>query len=209
MTLKDLWRASDVPLTLRSSETSPFGRKVRMAAISLGLADRMIVQTADTSDPLDSLRIQNPLGKMPCLLIGDEAIFDSAVILELLNEADGTHRLIPQGGMARFRALTQAKLADGVTDAALLMIYDQRFRETPSPRWLDHQAQKIARALAALEANPPAVQADIAGITLACALSYLDWRAPVQWRAAHPRLEVWLAQFEAEVPAYSLTQRRS
>lgn len=209
MTLKDLWQTAAPQITLRSSETSPFGRKVRMAAIALELADRMIVQTADTSDPQDSLRLQNPLGKMPCLLIGDEAIFDSAVILELLDEVDGTHRLIPQDGMARFRALTRAKLADGVTDAALLMVYDGRFRDTPSPRWLDHQAQKIARALAALEANPPAVQADIVGITLACALSYLDWRAPVQWRETHPRLVAWLAQFAADIPAYSLTQRSS
>src|SRR5688572_9138702 len=55
-------------LVLRSSPTSPFGRKVKISAALLGLSDRITIEKADTSDPNDSLRRQNPLGKIPILL---------------------------------------------------------------------------------------------------------------------------------------------
>ena len=70
-------------LILRSSPASPFGRKVRIAAAMLGLSERIEIVAADTSDPEDSLRRQNPLGKIPALIGEDgEAIFDSRVIVE-------------------------------------------------------------------------------------------------------------------------------
>ena len=56
---------------LRSTLTSPFGRKVRMAVDVLGLSDRVTLQPANTLDENDTLRLQNPLGKMPCLLLAD------------------------------------------------------------------------------------------------------------------------------------------
>ena len=60
-------------LILRSSPASPFGRKVRIAAAMLGLSERIEIVAADTSDPEDSLRRQNPLGKIPAL-IGEDAL---------------------------------------------------------------------------------------------------------------------------------------
>ena len=66
-------------LILRSSPASPFGRKVRIAAALLGLSDRIEVVAADTNDPDDSLRAQNPLGKIPTLVLEDgAALYDSA-----------------------------------------------------------------------------------------------------------------------------------
>ncbi len=83
-------------LILRSSPASPFARKVRIAAAMLGLSERIEVVAADTSDPADSLRRQNPLGKIPALIIEDgEAIFDSRVILEYLDWLAGAGALIP------------------------------------------------------------------------------------------------------------------
>ena len=61
-------------LVLRSSPTSPFVRKVRIAAAILGLSDRIAIVAADTGDPNDSLRRQNPLGKIPALILEDGAI---------------------------------------------------------------------------------------------------------------------------------------
>jgi glutathione S-transferase len=40
---------------------------------------------------------------------------------------------------------------------------------------------------------------------LACALGYLDWRQPVDWRAMQPALAAWLADFAAHEPAYART----
>jgi glutathione S-transferase len=195
---------------LRSTVTSPFGRKVRMAIDVLGLANRVTMQPADTRDENDTLRQQNPLGKMPCLLRADgSAIYDSGVIIEFLQDVARTDRLLPAIGPTRFEMLTLARLADGITEAAILMIYEGRFRDPgmQSQRWLDHQRGKITRALAAFEASPPDPgKTDIVSIGLSCALGYLDWRKPVEWRPAHPRLVAWLAAFAANEPAFDRTR---
>jgi hypothetical protein len=62
------------------------------------------------------------------------------------------------------------------------------------------------RTLAAFETDPPELRTDIVSIALSCALGYLDWRRPVEWRAAHPRLAAWLAAFAAGEPAYADTR---
>ena len=65
----------------------------------------------------------------------------------------------------------------------------------------------IKRGLAAVEAAPPdAERTDIVSIGLACALGYLDWRRPVDWRPACPRLVAWLAAFARHEPAYDATR---
>ena len=81
---------------LRSTLTSPFGRKVRMAIELLGLGDRITLVPANPLDEKDTLRQQNPLGKMPCLVLSDgTSIYDSGVIIDYLQEFKGTGELIP------------------------------------------------------------------------------------------------------------------
>ncbi|MBI2716023.1 MAG: glutathione S-transferase N-terminal domain-containing protein [Rhizobiales bacterium] len=195
---------------LRSTLTSPFGRKVRMAAEVLGLMDRIALLPADPQDEADTLRRQNPLGKMPCLLLADGTpIYDSGVIVEYLDQIAGGDRLLPAGGLARIKTLTRARLADGITEAAILVVYEGRFHEPgqQSERWLTHQRGKMLRALAAFEAAPPdSGKTDLVAIGLACALGYLDWRQPVEWRAGHPRLVKWLAEFAKHEPAFERTR---
>jgi glutathione S-transferase len=195
---------------LRSTATSPFGRKVRMAIEVLGLGDRIVIVSADTLDESDTLRRQNPLGKMPCLLQEDgSAIYDSGVIIEFLADVAGSDRLLPLRGPARFKALALARLADGITEAAILITYESRFRDpgTFSERWLTHQRGKIERALDAFERAPPdPAVTDIVAIGLCCALGYLDWRKAVDWRPMHPRLVQWLAEFSKHEPAAERTR---
>src|SRR5918993_2713026 len=128
-------------LVLRSSPTSPFGRKVKISAALLGLSDRITIEKADTMDPNDSMRQQNPLGKIPILLLENgEALYDSRVIVEYLDALAGGGRLIP-AGWGRFEALRQQALADGLMDAALLQVYEGRWRpeDRRDQKWLDHQ----------------------------------------------------------------------
>ncbi|HEY5215931.1 MAG TPA: glutathione S-transferase family protein [Pseudolabrys sp.] len=195
---------------LRSTVTSPFGRKVRMAVEVLGLSERVQLVPADALDDNDTLRTQNPLGKMPCLLLADGTpIYDSGVIIEYLAELAGSEQLVPAHGLERFKTLTRARLADGITEAAVLVVYEGRFRDpgTQSERWLTHQRGKINRALAAFEAAPPdPAKTDIVTIGLSCALGYLDWRRPVDWRAGHPRLVRWFADFAKHEPAFERTR---
>jgi glutathione S-transferase len=195
---------------LRTASPSPFGRKVELAAAHLGLSDRFEVKKADTLDPNDSLSRENPLGKIPALILDDgTVVFDSRVILEWLDIEAGGGRIIPVEPKARIAALTLQALADGLLDAALLCVYEVRMRPEAerSPGWVARQRDKIARVLAALEKAPPAIEPITVGtITLACALGYLDLRFEGAWRADHPALVAWLDGFAARVPAFEKTR---
>jgi len=198
-------------MILRSSSASPFARKIRIAAAVLDLSKRIEIVPADTSDPTDALRVQNPLGKIPTLVLADgRAIYDSSVILEYLDHLAGDGKIIPTGP-ERFDVLTRAALADGVVDAALLKVYETRWREdgARSARWLDHQTGKIGRGLAALDAlQPDPDRVDVASIALACALGYLDLRFAGAWRTERPKLAEWLTAFSAKVPSFESTRHR-
>jgi glutathione S-transferase len=198
-------------MILRSSPFSPFGRKVKIAAHVLGLADRIEVVVADTNDPADSLRSQNPLGKIPILLLDDgSSLYDSRVIVEYLDHAAGGGRIIPHGE-ARFPVLRLQALADGILDASILRVYEARFRPEAirSPEWVAYQADKVRRTLGVIETAPPVFDQempDIGAITLACALGYQDLRFDGWWRAEFRSLVAWLDAFAVAVPSWEKTK---
>lgn len=198
-------------MILRTSPPSPFGRKIKIAASVLGLSDALKVETADTNDPADTLRQQNPVGKIPILILEDgSALYDSRVIIDYLDGRAGGGKIIPREGKERYSVLTLAALADGIMDASLLQIYEIRFRpeDRRDAKWVDYQGDKITRALAVLEKNPPAIDAipNAGVIGLACALGYRDLRFQGSWRANHPKLVAWLDDFAARVPAFAKTK---
>lgn len=198
-------------MILRSSPSSPFGRKVRIAVAVLGLDGEVKIEPADTTDASDSVRRQNPLGKIPVLIAEDgTAYYDSRVILEYLDHRAGGAKILPRDANARLAALRLQALCDGILDASILIIYETRWRkaEAREPKWLEHQAGKVARALAALEAAPPPLDAtpNVGQIALACVLGYRDFRFGGSWRSDHPRLVVWLDNFAARVPAFAATK---
>jgi glutathione S-transferase len=197
-------------LVLRSAAPSPYGRKVKICAALLGLSDQIKIVEADTNNPDDPLRNQNPLGKIPTLVLDDgTTLFDSRVIVEYLDHLAGGGRMLPRGAK-RFAVLRLQALADGLCDAALVQIYEARWRseDRRDQKWLDHQAGKVERALAALEADPPNLtkQLHVGHVMTACALGYLDLRFAGAWRKKHPKLRKWLAKFEERVPAFEATR---
>jgi glutathione S-transferase len=198
-------------MILRSSPPSPFGRKVKLASGILGLDPQITIEKADPTDPDDPLRRQNPIGKIPALIIEDGTVlYDSPVILEYLDHRAGGDKIVPREPKARFAALTLQALCDGILDACILLVYEGRWRpaEKHEPKWVDHQNGKVERAFAVLEANPPALAAvpDVGQITLACALGYQDLRFGGKWRERYPRLLQWHDAFEARVPAFGRTR---
>jgi glutathione S-transferase len=198
-------------MILRTSNASPFGRKARIAASLLGLSDKIEVRHADASDPNDAIRVENPLGKMPALTLEDGTfLYDSPVILEYLDTLAGGGRIIPRDTQARFAALRLEALCDGILDACILLMSEQRYRteDRREPKWTDHQNGKITRALTMLEKAPPAISAapQVGEITLACALGYLDLRFNGEWRKTYPRLVQWHDEFAAKVPAFGATK---
>jgi glutathione S-transferase len=198
-------------MILRFSPSSPFVRKVRIAVALLGLANEVTLERADTTDPNDSLRQINPLGKIPVLIAEDGgAIYDSRVILDYLDERAGGGKIIPRQGRERLAALRLQALCDGILDASILTLYEGRFRkpEMHEPKWLELQAGKVSRALAVLEAAQTPIDPvpHVGQIALACALGYRDFRFAGDWRASHPHLVAWLDRFAAHVPAFAATK---
>jgi glutathione S-transferase len=198
-------------MKLLSSPNSPYGRKVGIAMAMKGLRDRIEMETVETETPV--INKANPLGKVPALLIDeDTAIFDSHVICEYLDSLAPAPVLFPKGGVERIKTLTLGSLADGILDAALLLVYEKRYRpeEKVHAAWQQRQQGKIDRALAHLEGQryAPAWKEspDYGHLTLACALGYLDFRHEGKWRAKHPGLVAWLEEFEKAVPAFAETR---
>ena len=190
-------------MTLFHNPASPYVRKVRVLLHETGQQSRVALQLSQLSPvhPDAALNLDNPLGKIPALRLADgTVIHDSRVILDYLAHQHVGTPLIPRDGPARWRRLTLASMADGILDAAVLVRYELTLRapEKHWEQWLEAQRDKMRRALAAFEAQAIAELAshfDVAAISLACALGYLDFRHPdLQWRTANPQLAAWYAQ---------------
>ena len=198
-------------MILRSSPASPFARKVRIAMSLLGLADQIEIRDTDLNSADDPIRTQNPLGKVPALILEDgTAYYDSRVILDYLDHLAGSGRILPREPQARFAALRLQALCDGILEASLLIVYEGRYRppEMKVQSWLDRQSEKVTRGLAVLEAAPPpiATPPTVGQIALACVLGYRDLRFGGDWRNDHPRLLAWHDKFAAQVPAFAATK---
>ena len=195
-------------MKLRSSPASPFGRKVKLAAMILGLSDKIEVTRANPNDPDDPIKGENPLGKIPALVLDNGAVlYDSRVICEYLDGLAGGGKLFPAGD-ERWTALTLQSLCDGILDAAILQVYESRYRpdDMRVEAWVERQQGKVTRALDWLEANTPkAGSLNIGDICLACALSYLDFRFAGAWREGRGNLVAWLDAFAEANPAFGET----
>ena len=199
-------------MILYSSPPSPFGRKIKIALSCLGMRDDVTVKVVNTMDPDDDIRGINPLGKIPALDTGDTVIFDSRVILEYLDSKVGGGKILPAGGDDRYAVLTMAALADGIMDAAILVVYESRMRpaEMRVESFVTYQRDKIIRGLQGLGMTEytNGAMPDMAEIGIACTLDYLDFRKQVEWRDHAPHLQGWLDGFAAAVPGYADTLPR-
>lgn len=195
-------------MKLYSSAPSPFGRKVKITAHLTGLFDQIEVVNIDGNDPQSAALNPNPLNKIPALeLDSGQLIVDSKVICEYLIKQSGRLDLLPEH--LRVDLLSRAALADGITEAALLMVYERRFREESqiNTDWLTRQNQKVLGGLQWFTDNLTEIVATptIDQVGLAVTLGYLDFRFSGEWRTRFTDLALWLTQFQQMVPGYQLT----
>lgn len=150
-------------------------------------------------DPTNTSHVAaaNPLRKIPTLTRPDgPALYDSRVICRYLDEKFELDLYPPT---RLWDVLTLEATADGILDAAVLMVYEYRFRPEAlvNEPWLDRQWDKVAGALDAIEErwmSHLAGRLDIAQIAVGCALGYLDFRhAEWNWRTGHEALADWFA----------------
>jgi len=184
-------------MKLAFSAASPYVRKVMACAIARGLKDKIEIWKIGTTDP--ALLPVNPLSKVPTLVTDDGvSLYDSPVICEYLDSIGAAAKLFPTAGPARWKALCQEALGDGILDAT-----QPRRREIALPQddgrkgYIELQQGKVTRALDVLEkeAGSLGMLTTIGEITIGCALGYLDFRyANEPWRPGHPKLEAWYAK---------------
>ena len=108
-------------MKLYFSGTSPFVRKITVLALEAGIDGKIQRSPASVLGPGSEIAKDNPLGKMPGLIVKDgQVLFDSPVICEYLDSLHRRPKLIPARGKARWTALRRHALADGILDASLL-----------------------------------------------------------------------------------------
>lgn len=191
-------------MKLYYAPTSPYVRKVMMLLEETGQrGDVELINVATTPLAADSgLLSKNPLAKVPALERPDgPTLYDSRVITAYL-DARGGDKFYPTGSR-RWDTLTLEATADGMLDAALLMIYEGRLRpeDKRMPEWVDGQWDKVSRGVAALNTrwmshlNGPL---DMGQIAVGCALGYLDFRHDARgWRKGNDGLAAWYKEFES------------
>ncbi len=175
------------------SKTSPYVRKVLACAIACDVDSQIELVTTNPWESPADLVTENPLSKVPCLVTEDGlALFDSPVICEYIDFV-GRGTLFPPPGAARWRALKEQAIADGILDASVSLRQDgQRPPEAARTTAMDRQRQAVTRGLDALAAEPPPDHVDIGTISVGCALGYLDFRfAEDGWRQGRPALAAW------------------
>ena len=178
-------------MKLRYSTTSPFVRKAHVVAIETGLIEK--IELVKTNPAEAELARHNPLNKVPALVLDDgSALYDSRVICEYLDAQTGG-RFFPPIGPARWTALRRQALADGMSEAAVLRMTENRRPENlRSADWDKKQKLKVTQSLGALEADHLGPQLDIGTLTVVIALDYLDFRFKAEdWRVGHPKLAAW------------------
>lgn len=181
------------------SPMSPYVRKVRAVAIETGLVDRIEIVLCRVRDTNSGLREVNPLGRVPALVQDNGvALYDSPVICEYLDSLHDGPKLFPLSGEARWLALRDQALGDGIMDAAVPS-RDELLRPEPqrSHVWLEIYHGMMMRALNSLEREVNTLsEVTIGTIAIACALGYLDFRFPDdRWRESRPGLANWFLNF--------------
>src|SRR6202050_3991566 len=101
-------------MKLTFSPASPFARKVRIAAIELGLIDKIefVATTVVPGQPNEQYAHDiNPLKKLPALILDNgDVVLDSYVITEYLDELAGGGKLIPASGAIKWKVKSDHSL---------------------------------------------------------------------------------------------------
>jgi glutathione S-transferase len=186
-------------MKLTFSAASPFARKVRIAAIELGLIDKIefMPATVVPGTPNDDYSRIHPLKKLPVLILDNgDIIVDSYVIVEYLDELAGGGRLIPASGPMRWNVKTEHSLLQGMLDSMLLCRYETMVRPEPLrwKAWSDDHWNRAWLGMARFEQQGDLMSRpfDIGMIGLTCVLGYADFRfADCGWRKAYPKLDAF------------------
>lgn len=192
---------------LYSSPRSPFVRKVLIAAHELGLEGRYSREDVVTTPmtPAPELAEVNPMGMIPTLVAEGEAIFDSLVIMEFMNDT-ASGQLFGTGA-DRCDVMTRHAMAAAAMDKSV-RILDEQFRKQneDTKAHLDGYIAAITRTIGWMEPRLDAARFDAGHICFAALLTYIDMRFPqILWRDGAKVAAKWIDAVSAR-PSMQATE---
>ncbi len=180
---------------------SPFARKVLVFAHELGLASQLDVIHHETS-PIqrnEEIFALNPLGKVPVLITDQgNAIFESSVICDYLDTLHSEEKMIPESLSDRIEALQMQAIADGMSEAGILVRWEstRRPEELRYSPFLNGQLEKVISAYDFIENNIDLQgEMTIGHIALATSLSWLEFRKVAPFHQGRPKISRWYDAF--------------
>lgn len=186
-------------MKLLVSSASPYARKCQITAREKNIDDVQEVFVHPIDDP-NKLNHLNPLGKIPCLVYGDDqTLFDSPVICAYFDEIGTGPALTPLEGNAKWETKRREAMADGMLDSALSLVYEFRKPEEKHyDMWIERWTNAINRALAQFEKEVTGFSNTVTTdkIALATAIDYIKFRLDKKdWFSACPKLMAWQTEF--------------
>lgn len=204
-------------MTLVGMYDSPYVRRVAVSLEALGFAFENLPLSVGRDQA--RLRELNPLGRVPVLLLpSGEALIESGIILDYLDEQAGAERrLLPAAGAPRRVVQDWLALITGTLDKGIQIVYDAIFKPADKQHepWLQRCREQTAGALAELDRrcaerdDAPWLVGDAmsqADVSLACYISYLQDAVPVDL-SPYPALRARLERLEA-LPLFAKYYKR-
>ena len=181
-------------LILYNGPTSPFGRKVKVVSLvqEIELEEKIInVYEANFLDK------NNPLRKIPTLIVNDLTIIDSDNICLYFDSITKKNTIFPKENYWQIMSLPS--VANGLMEAVL-----ERFMELSRPdnekskKFINKLEIRIVRTIKWFENhwinyNENFLSMD--QIAIACALDYTIFRFNDKWRIDNPKLHKWFDNF--------------
>jgi glutathione S-transferase len=186
---------------------SPFVRMSMVTAIECDLAGRvqLIPTSAGPAEVNTELQKLSPIAKIPVLETDHgHALYDSRVIMEYFTHSAGNTNLLPHEGVARFGILTLLALAQGMSEAAVGLRYEQAARPQGLQwkDWMDRAVARINASVDELETNwrDTLSELNLGSIAVAVTLSYIDYRhGALNWRKDRANLTQFHEAFSKRI----------
>lgn len=182
---------------------SPYARKVRIVAAEKHIEAELVEVVLTAPDC--PVKQYNPLGKVPVLVLPDgDSLYDSRVIVEYLDNRTPLAHLIPQDLNAKVKVRRWEALADGICDAAVATMLEQRkAADTQDAAFIERQMTKVRSGLHVLNDDLGKTEAvgknswcvngtfSLADIAVGCMLGYLNLRfsSVINLAAEYPNLD--------------------
>ena len=198
-------------MKLLSATPSPYARKVRITLAEKGLPFELLTEVP--WNPGTATPQYNPLEKVPVLILDDgTTVYESHFILEYLVIKHPDPPMFPKDADALLAAKRLEVLADGICDAAVLIIFERmRPEDRRSAPWEARQRRKVEGGLVEVARLVPAKgfcvenTFGLADIAVGTLLDYIALRLPeFDWSDRYSNL-VGLRDRLSERPSFQET----